>query len=126
MTQTAGVGIAIYASDLAELESLHRDSPEGVSVSAPGRGSPPNRLALGISDIVDMAPYVYKALVFVNALGGTLKLADWIAEKLKARSGAAAASPAFVLNIAGKVYPITSAADLQVTQEAIDSQLRKD
>lgn len=125
MTQTAGVGIAIYAIDQAELESLHRDSPEGVDVSVPNRASPANSLALDISTIVDMAPYVYKALVFVNALGGTLKLADWIAEKLKARSGAAAASPAFVLDIAGKAYPITSAADLQVAQEAIDSRFPK-
>jgi hypothetical protein len=125
MTQTAGVGIAIYASDLAELESLHRDSPEGVDVSAPGRGSPANSIALDISAILDMAPYVYKALVFINALGGTLKLADWIAEKLKARTEAAAPSPVFVLDVAGKAYPITSAADLQVAQEAIDSRLPK-
>lgn len=125
MKQIAGVGIAMYASGLAELESLHRDSPEGVDVSAPGRGFPSNSLALDISAIVDMAPYVYKALVFVNALGGTLKLADWIAEKLKARSGSAPASPAFVLEIAGKAYPITSAADLLVAQEAIYSRLPK-
>jgi hypothetical protein len=125
MTQTAGVGIAIYASDLADLESLHRDSPEGIDVSVPGLGSPANSLALDISAIVDMVPYVYKALVFINALGGTLKLADWIAEKLKARSSAAAISPAFVLDIAGKAYPIISSADLQVAQKAIESRFPK-
>ena len=94
-------------------------------MSRRGRGSPANNLALDISAILDMAPYVYKALVFVNALGGTLKLADWIAEKLKARSGSAAGSPTFVLDIAGKAYPITSAADLRLAQEAIDSRLPK-
>lgn len=124
MAAEAGFGFSIHAASLADLEEIQGDaSALDIEVSAPVRSSEPTNLALDVATIVDMAPYVYKALVFINALGGTLKLADWISEKLKKRAVAGqTGKPIFVLDVSGKAYPISNEADLQAVKAVIEAK----
>jgi hypothetical protein len=123
MAASSGFGFSIHSASLADLEEIQGDaSALDIEMSAPVRNSAPTNLALDVSAIVDMAPYVYKSLVFINAFGGTLKLADWISEKLKKRAVAGeTGKPIFVLDVSGKAYPISNEADLQVIKSVIEA-----
>jgi hypothetical protein len=123
MAAGAGIGFSIYAASLADLQDFEKGATAlDIDVSSPARSAQPSNLALDVSTIVDMAPYVYKALVFINALGGTLKLIDWISEKLKTRAAAERpGKPIFVLDIGGKAYPVGNGTDLQIVKSAIEA-----
>lgn len=125
MAANAGIGFSIYADSLADLQDLEiATQVPGIDVSAPARSTQPSTLAFDVSPIVDMAPYVYKALVFINALGGTLKLVDWIAEKIKKRPAMdQSGKPVFILIIGGKAYAISNESDLQIVKSAIEGSL---
>jgi hypothetical protein len=118
-------GLSIYAADLADLEELEKNaSTAEIDISSPTRSPQPGNLALDISTVVDMSTYVYKALIFINAAGGTLKLLDWILTRLKNRRDRTG-KPIFILDIGGKAYPVGKDSDLQIVKSVIDSSLAK-
>jgi hypothetical protein len=118
-------GFSIHSASLTELEEIQREaSALDIEVSAPVRSSGAN-LAFDVSSLVDMAPYIYKTLVFINTFGATLKLAEWISEKLKKRGAAGQkGKPIFVLDISGKAYPIGNEADLEVVKTVMKAQTK--
>lgn len=116
----AGIGFSIYSGTLSDLETLRANAPIGVDVSAPTPSVPPSDLAFDLNAVTDLGHYAYKALVFINTVGGTLKVADWIWEWVKkAGSDKNAASPIFVIEVNQKAYSIRSPADLEAANAAI-------